>query len=294
MRSPRLLLLVLALALTCSVANLHAQEGTDWLTQALVARSVTEAEFARSEVFTWTTRAQADQLARDHRLLWAGAADGATRGPYQRALDGLAESADANDQALAHLLTNDPRLAARRYTWTTPYGTALPRGTRSYGPVLVRIELRSDAWHLRFAPSEAPAFRVIDARGNAVPVSEVLASPTRIATVLHVRHDDAEGGYREILVHGGVARWSMGTPAITARIDEDIRVLEALRRTAPDQDRRLFAPMWSAPITRQVQRFAATIPFDTSRHRMTREALAGLIRVLRARRNQRIAPFISE
>lgn len=294
MRWPRTLFFALALALVSSVARLRAQEGSDWLSEALAARSVTSADFARSEVFTWTTRAQAAQLAQDHRLLWAGAADGATRGPYQRALDVLAEGAPTDDAALARLLTSDTRLAARRYTWTTPYGTALPRGMRSYGPVLVRIELRPDAWHARFAPSETPAFRVVDSTGATVSVPEVLASPTRLATVLHVRHDDAEGGYREIIVHGGVARWSMGTPAITARIDEDIRVLEALRRTAPEADRRLFSPMWSMPITQRVHSFAATIPFDTSRHRMTRAALGGLIAVLRARRNQRVEPFISE
>jgi hypothetical protein len=98
-RRTRLVFIVIALALTSSVANLRAQEGEDWLKQALAARSATQTDFARGAVFTRTRQAQADQLAQLPPLLWAGAAGGATRGRYQRALDTLAESANANGRA---------------------------------------------------------------------------------------------------------------------------------------------------------------------------------------------------
>lgn len=288
--------LALALAAGSLPASARAQP---WLEAALDARALTDDDFARTEVWSWTTEAQAALLASDRRFLRSGAGDGATRGPYQRALDELVVSstADPTDVALARMLSTDPALSARRYAWTTPYGTVLPRGHRSYGPVLLRIELDPEAWHARFAPDERPAFRIVDASGAPVPIAEVLASPSRLATVVHVRAHDPQGAYREIIVHGAVRRWSMGTPEIAARIEEDRRVLAALRRAVqagPRSMSRPLAPSWATRAAARrglSSRMAATMPFDTPRHRMADESLAALEAAMARRARLRVAPL---
>lgn len=255
------------------------------LRAALRGRALTDDDFARSELYTWTTREQAARLAREHRLLWATASDGALRAPYQRSLDALG-AGDGDDAVLAQLLTEHPALAARRYAWTTPYGTVIPNGLRSYGPVLVRIELRDDAWHARFAPDAEPAFRVVDARGRPVPIAAVLASPERLATVTHVRARAPQGAFREVVVHGGVLRWSIATEAIRERIALDRRVLAQLRawgRRHRAAIPRALAPFWSGPIAPDadpIALFAASMPFDTPRHRPSDAALRAMIRAL--------------
>lgn len=288
-------LLALAGALGAS-ARVAATDGAEgWLARALAARALTHEGFAGTEVFSWTSATQAAALAEGQALLSARADDGATRGPYQRALDELAIAPDPEDAALARVLTGHPALSARRYAWTTPYGTVLPRGRRSYGPVLLRIELDGDAWHARFAPGERPAFRVRDGAGREVPRAAVLAAPHCLATVLHVRPDDPHGGYREIVVHGAVARWSMGTPEIAARLADDQRVLAALARGLRSTRAPSMPAAWSAPLGADLAtRFAQTMPFDTSRHRPTAPALAALARAMASRARQRVPATVRE
>lgn len=283
------LAVALALAIVAVPAATMAQPA--WLAAALEARALTDDDFVRTEVYSWTSTAQAARLAADGTLLRARAGDGASS-PYQRALDELASSSDAapGDAALARLLTSHPVIGARRYAWTTPYGTALPRGARGYGPVLIRIELDPDAWYARFAPEERPAFLVVDGRGAPVRVEAVLAEPARLASVLHVRSHDPLGGFREIVVHGGVVRWSVGTPGITARVGEDRRVLAALRRARLRPRRASHAAAWRsrAAARRELATLAsATMAFDTPRHRPTEAALRALERAL-ARRAPRV------
>lgn len=301
-RSVRWVLALLAVTQLALPSSALAQPAAPWLEAALEARALTDDDFARTEVYSWTTEAQAGILAQDGRLLRAGANDGRSRSPYQRALDELAVSraADPDDVALARLLSTDPALASRRYAWTTPYGAVLPRGQRSYGPILVRIELDPGAWQARFAPEERPAFRVVDAAGAPVPVEDVLASPSRLASVVHVRAHDRHGAFREIIVHGGVARWSIGTPAIAARIEEDRRVLAGLRRAlaagAPWRPRP-FAPSWrtrGAAPHGLAALFAASMPFDTARHRLRDEALAALEAAMADRARLRVSPLARE
>jgi hypothetical protein len=130
-----------------------------------------------------------------------------------------------------------------------------------------------------------------------VPVAEVLASPSRLATVVHVRAHDPQGAYREIIVHGGVRRWSMGTPEIASRIEEDRRVLAALRRAVqagPRSMSRPLAPSWAGEAAARrglSSRMAATMPFDTPRHRMADEPLAALEATMARRARLRVAPL---
>ena len=268
------------------------------LAAALDARGVGDDAFVARTLFSWTTEAQAAELSRTRRLLFRGASDGVSRSPYQRALDELGRDPGAieTDAALARLLTSSPELGARRYAWVTPYGTAIPRGQRSYGPVLVSMSLAPDALFARFAPAEHPAFRIVDAGGLTVDPSVVLSSPSRLASVLHVRADDPHGPYREIVVHGGVRCWSIGTAPIRARLDDDRVLLARLRRIARPQRALPLAPLWRTALPPEGQprrwtaRWARSMPFDTPRHRLSASVLTELERLLSVRLSQRVSP----
>lgn len=267
------------------------------LARDLDARGLTDDAFVATTVYSWTTEAQAAELARTRRLLTRGAADGVSRSPYQYALDAIAVDAAAppSDVALAHLLTASPELGARRYAWVTPHGTAIPRGQRSYGPVLLAVTLTDDAVFARFAPNERPAFHLTDREGRAIDPALVVASPARLASVVHVRADDPRGGYREIVVHGAVRCWSMGTAALSDRIDADRAMVSRLRRIARPRRALPLAPFWSArapidDVRRWTARWARTMPFDSSRHRLTPTVLTELERLLASRVHQRATP----
>ncbi len=287
---------IACLLVWCLAAEARADDRD--LAAALDARGVGDEAFAARTLFSWTTEVQASELARTRRLLVRGASDGVSRSPYQRALDDLARDprATESDAALARLLTSSPELGARRYAWVTPYGTAIPRGQRSYGPVLVAMAIADDALFARFSPAERPAFRVIDARGARVDPSLVLASPSRLASVLHVRADDPRGPYREIVVHGGVRCWSIGSASIRARLEEDRVLVARLRRVARPRRALPLAPFWgaSAPFETETRRWSArwarSMPFDTARHRLDAGVLTELERVLAARLTQRASP----
>ncbi len=250
------------------------------LLESLAARAVTDDAFVRRELFTWTSREQADRLRADRVLLTSGPADGAARSPYQRALDAAAAgSGDAAD--LARALSDHPALARRRYAWSTPWGTAIPRGSRSYGSALVHLRIAEDALFVRFAPDEAEPFAVSRMDGRSVPLAEVVAHPASVGVVFHVRRDARLGDYREYIVHGHVAAWSIATPALRERLDAERRILRRLLRLRADMSSN--ARHWSTIGPSVRARFAATMPFDTARHRLSPRTLEALVERLRRR-----------
>lgn len=263
------------------------------LSEELRARAIAgDSVLVPGELWSWTTRAQGDALARGSPLLWASGEGGAVRAPYQRALEALAEGA-GEEAELAARLARDPCCSARRYAWTTPYATAVPLGQRSYGPVLVRIELRPDALVARLAPDERPAIRVADAGGRPVSIAVALAQPERVGAVLHVRARAAPHPFREVVVHGQVGAFELGTPAVLARLREDRRVIERLRGWCARGGRcmrRAMSAAWSAPLgaaTEPGALFAATMAFDTPRHRLAEEPLRAIARALARARSPR-------
>jgi hypothetical protein len=256
------------------------------LADRLDARAVTDDDFARARLFSWTSPAQIEMLRSSRVLLTADASTGGRMSPYSRLVAELAPR-----DPVAKLLRDDPRLRARRYAWPSPYATVLGRGPERYGTALVRIELRSDALIARLDPSGQPPFAFVDLRGDNVPIATVLDDPSRIAAIFHVQtQSGTPARFREYVVvnEAMIDRWEVGTDAIAAQVADDIALLQALAEgpfaDLPDAHTRWPAsPRWrSKPAhANMVTRWHATLAFDNVRYRPTPDNLAATIAALR-------------
>lgn len=244
----------------------------------LSARRVTDDDFARRSLYSWTTREQAERLRSERQLLVATASSGAGPTPFNRALRTVAGQEQARG-AIARALLEDPRIMRRRYAWTSPFGTAVPRGPRSYGHYLVHILLRREAWLGRFEPGRPQPFRFVTTAGRPVPLADVAAHPERIGAIFHVRRPPAVPiAFREYVVcnEAMVKSFSLGTPAIARRVRNEARLLRQLAAGPFARRRRGLAhPTWSSPSPPSTlpDRYRATLAFDGPRHRISPEKL---------------------
>jgi hypothetical protein len=191
-------------------------------------------DFARAELYSWTTAEQIDRLRESRCLLTADATSDGRTSPFHRAL--LAIEQDGSTPArVAALLLEHPALERRRYAWPSPFATALGLGPRRYGDRLIRIELDPRSILARFDPHAPTPFAFVDLQGRSVSVEVVFAEPERLAAIYHVQ--DADGlavRYREYVVcsEAMISEWSIATPEIRARVDREIELLAALARSS--------------------------------------------------------------
>lgn len=265
-----------AMAFACGVASASAQTGSETLESSLRVRVVTDRAFAHRELFTWTRLDQARALHDSAPLLTARGTDGEP-GPYQRAIRRLADHPGPGG-TIAQALLQNPELDRRRYAWPSPYATVVPRGARTYGRALIRIEIAEDGWFVRFDPSHPDEVRAIDGRGRNIPTSRLLSHPERIAVVFHTQADDPRGGFREMVVvqERYVATWSLDTDAIEARVQRERRILRRLARRFRGLGPHVpAAATWTgARLDSLAGLYRATLAFDSRRHRPTPENLA--------------------
>ena len=282
----RWLLALLVLVLSSMSASAFAQEGRDeaWLRghlNLLRTSAVTSDDFVRVELFSWAASAP----PANEPFLRDTASSG---GPYQRALERVAVGT-SEEASLARLLASDPERRRRRFAWTTPMGTAVPLGPRSYGPELIRITLEEDSFFLHFTPEQSPAFQAVDGEEHEVALADVLAHPERIASVFH---EQASIPMREFIVHGRVRSFAVNTDDIANRVTLERSLLASMQawsRTHPG-GAAAMAPHWTTRLPSDANPFAifaACMPFDTARHRPTTAGLRALSRALS--RNLRVA-----
>ena len=241
--------------------------------EQLDARRITDADFARKRLYSWTTPAQVEQLRESNVLLRVGPRSS----PYSRLLDELA----ANDEAAARLR----ELQARRYAWPFPFATVLGRGPRRYGTSLVAIDLRDDAQMVRLDPSLEPPLTAFDMSGAPTELDL-----DRVAAVFHVRTESGTPArFREYIVvrESMVASWEVATDAIAATVDADIAVLEALQAPfsalTEHEQHWPAARRWRSDVATPtlVTRWHQTLAFDNVRYRPTSRNLAAMIAALR-------------
>ncbi|MBK7830271.1 hypothetical protein [Nannocystis sp.] len=258
--------------------------------EELAARGVYHDDFARAELYTWTTAEQVTALRRDRRLLVAEGGAGMGPSPYLRGLTAVAERGGAGRE-LAALLLEHPALRRRRYAWTSPFATTMGLGPVRYGDALIRVELAPRALLLRFRPGDAEPFVAVDLRGAAVPIAELLADPGRLGAVYHVRDGPRdELPFREYVLcnEAMVLAWSVATPEIRAQVDADIDLLTRLAAgplaALPESAlRSSSAPAWVSARAGALplDHWQASLAFDNLRYRPSSGNIAAIVATLR-------------
>lgn len=200
------------------------------LEQRLDKRAVTDEQYARHELYSWTTPEQIRKLRQTNVLLVATAKTRGSPSPYSQLLARLANGT-GEGRDIAKLLSEHPGLMKRRYAWPSPFATTVPLGERSYGHILIHIVLKEEALLAKLDPLEKEPFSFVDTTGIPVPIADALEHPARIAAVFHVRRKP-DGGprFREYIVcnESMIARWSVGTPHERAIVTEDAALIAEL------------------------------------------------------------------
>lgn len=212
---------------------------------------VTDVNFSRQTLYSWTTKEQVAALRRDKVLYTKTANDKGQPGYLFEVLKEAELHKDPTIAAAATLLGSEPfRLG--RYAWPFPWATQITSAVEDYGNQLIRIDLKPDSF-LVFADEvwRGQAVRPViamDMVGRKVDWALVQQTPERIAGVYFLsRGGDAALGpgcqgsfgpglqYREFhLCHEStVASWSIGTKENLARIEDDITMLGRLIAAGP-------------------------------------------------------------
>lgn len=276
----RSLILYVALALACrgerapanhiALANAAPSDAVSPAVEpALAGYAVTDTDFVRPVLYSWTSPGQIAALRGSHVLLTATSAAGGFVSPFLREL-AIVATGRGSGRDVARLLLVNPTLSRRRYAWPAPFATVLGLGARSYGTSLIRIELRADAWTGRFDPMAADPLRFVDAAGATVATAEVLAHPDRIGAIFHVRTERG-AQIREYVVcnEAMIARWSIATPEIRAELDRELAMIATMARVREPSPALLAA-------------WRATLAFDTARYQPAPHALSTVAAALAA------------
>ena len=245
----------------------------------LHAAAVTDASFARRVLYTWTSDVGVERMKKERRVLLPTEREGY----FVQSIDALASASAGPFGDVARVLASHPSFAARRYAWTRPFATRVPLSDRSYGDHLVAVTLKPNAVIARFDARDAVPFTFANLDGEEVPLGRVLADPSTLAAVLHVSADPVTGfPFREyVLVNESmIAEWSLGTDAIARVLAADARAVRDL--AGRDLSDEAASDHWSKPGPRVEDAYAASIAFDTPRHRPTRKNLAALAASLEA------------
>ncbi len=259
------------------------------LDQRLDDHAVTSHDFVRLDLYTWTSPEQIEALRAGGKLLVANAATAGHATPYNRLLEVMvAERREGHE--LAAILRQNPQLNHMRYAWPSPLATVLGKGPRRYGEALIRVQLDPRGVIARLDPTGPHTWSFRDGAGRDVEVRDILAEPTRLAAIYHVRvHEDDGTPFREYVLcnERWVQRWSVGTPAIAARVAAERQLVLDLA-TGPFSaegstgSRWRAWPQWKddAPAPTLASRWHRILAFDNPRYRPTPDALAAVVNAL--------------
>lgn len=256
------------------------------LAESMMARGVYHDDFVRPVLYTWTTAGQIAALRASRRLLVAEAGAGA--GPSAYVL-GLTRAMHAGAE-LAGLLLEHEELRRRRYAWTSPFATTLGLGPVRYGDALVRVELDERSVIVKFRPGAEEPFVAVDMRGSRVATAELIADPSRIAAVYHVRDGPREPvAFREYVLcnEARISAWSVATPELRAQVEADLELIARLRASAlawlPDAGvRESPVPAWQTRgAASLLAGWQASLAFANERYRPTVSNFAAILAALR-------------
>lgn len=189
--------------------------------------------------YSWTTDEQVAELRAGGPLFSRSESPGKGRGlaMTQLAAFGAASNKPVNQLAATLAGTTFAKL---RFSWPNPWATLMGWPGETYGNQLLQVTLRPEAWIAIFSQSRGLA--VVDANGQAVDIEFALTKPERIGAIYFQSDGDGTQVHCGTFFQGAVAfrefvlgnlqmvqSWSLATPEITARLQADIAVLEAVR-----------------------------------------------------------------
>jgi hypothetical protein len=255
------------------------------LEQRLDKRAVTDENFARGELYSWTTSEQINELRQTKMLLVATGKTHGAPSPYSRLLSQLANGKGAG-QSVAKLLSEHAGLTKRRYAWPNPFATAVPLGERSYGHALVHIVLKEEAVLVKLDPLEKDPFVFVDLNNKSVSLDDIVQHPERIAAVFHVRRKP-EGGprFREYIVcnESMIARWSVDTSHEQSIVEQESALITELLQSPLTsrlgKDDSLDAnAAWSRTLDNPtlLDKWRATLAFDSPKYKPSTTRLAAI------------------
>ncbi|MBK8254369.1 MAG: hypothetical protein IPK82_17085 [Polyangiaceae bacterium] len=197
------------------------------------------ANYARRVVYTWTTKAQIDELRVNKTLLSRSESPKYGRSFFDVKLDFRWVGGDK----FAGLLRAQAFRKAR-FAWHAPWATLLGYPGETYGTELLRVTLKPEAWIVYFSTSD-PGWDVRDTTGKQVTVAEAQKHPERIAAIFFL-HDavalptpgsapsvSAKNGgreaYREYVLcnESMIESWEVGTQEVMNEIASEAAAIEA-------------------------------------------------------------------
>ena len=205
----------------------------------LAGYKVTDNDYARRTLFTWTSNGQIDEMLKSRVLLSRTESPTKGRSFYDRKIE---ERWLAGDKLAA--LLRAPAFQKARFAWPAAWATVLGWPGESYGGQLVQVTLKQDAWIVLLRTS-TQAWEARDMSGDVVPIDQVMKRPDRIAAV-HFVHDavapppsgatvtrvgspDGRDAYREYVLcnESMIEAWAVGTDKVVSEIAAGAELAEA-------------------------------------------------------------------
>jgi hypothetical protein len=257
---------------------------------------------ARRVLYTWTTREQIEELARDRVLLTR--TESPVHGPafYDQVVAARAAAGDALAQKL-----RTPVFARARHAWATPWATLLGWPGETYGDELITVTLKPEAWTLALSTS-TPGWKAYDSDNRPVDVAEVLAHPERIGAVYFVQDKPATGyartnagpenraAFREHVLcnEAMIQSWAIGEGSVAQALAASVSLVDRVAAELPSKaPRPPNVEAWNAEVARVIwpgpdlvpaldQAYEASLAFPNENYALTPERMVALAMRLKA------------
>jgi hypothetical protein len=192
----------------------------------------------RVELYALVTDAEAEAL-RGGGPLVPPAAPMTAQSDAVKLLDKILPVATAARKPVIEALK--PRFLSVRRAWPNPWALRLVDHPGSEHMNIVRLVLRSGAWIARITDG---SIAVVDTNNATIGPELVAANPEQVAAIFYEVNQQnyltvgglnaCEEGRREFVIGDDamIEEWSLGTPDILTRLDEDLILLEEFFKVA--------------------------------------------------------------
>ncbi|HTL80583.1 MAG TPA: hypothetical protein VL651_02700 [Bacteroidia bacterium] len=200
---------------------------------------VTTENFARKELYTWTTAVQIDELKSGKALLSRSVSAKGDSSTFDLILSDTARY----NSPVAKVLRTD-MFAKKRFGWASAWPTVMGWEGENYGDQLLKITLKDSAIIVEFSPFCDSLFRYVDINGKPLSEQYVVDHKNQIAavyfcaakigsrtmtrgTVGKPKKMNSAIHYREYVIcnESMIASWEYGTKNVLAEMNSEISLL---------------------------------------------------------------------